>query len=130
MKQTRNTRQRTLVLEVLRVGKGHFTAEEVLQKARKRLPSMSLGTVYRNLNHLKAKGFAKEIRSGDDTCARFEIAGDVHAHFYCTCCNRVRNVALPEEITKTQWEKMAPIASIAAFNLHLVGSCCDCSGSE
>ena len=127
MKKTRNTRQRTLILEILRTGKGHFTAEEVLQKARKKLPTVSLGTVYRNLNYLKENGFAREIRNGDDACARFEAAGDVHAHFHCRRCNKVRNVVLPEELVKAEWADAGPIASVSILDLHLIGNCTDCS---
>ncbi|MGE5247452.1 MAG: transcriptional repressor, partial [Verrucomicrobiota bacterium] len=47
MKKSRNTRQRTVILEILRKGQVHLTAEEVYRQAREVLPGMSLGTVYR-----------------------------------------------------------------------------------
>lgn len=83
VKKTRNTRQRTLILEILRSGNGHLTAEEVLQKARRKLPTVSLGTVYRNLHYLREQGYAREVRNGDKGTTRFEAAGAVHAHFHC-----------------------------------------------
>ena len=102
VKKTRNTRQRILILEILRAGNVHLTAEEVLQKARRKLPTVSLGTVYRNLHYLRQQGFAREVRNGDNGSARFEAAGAVHAHFHCRSCNKVRNIRLPEELVKAQ----------------------------
>ncbi|MBE0602076.1 MAG: transcriptional repressor [Deltaproteobacteria bacterium] len=127
VKKTRNTRQRTLILEILRTGNAHLTAEEVLQKARRKLPTVSLGTVYRNLHYLRQQGYAREVRNGDNGSARFEAAGAVHAHFHCRSCNKVRNVRLPEELVEAQWSDAGPIASVSVLDLHLIGDCSDCS---
>ncbi len=126
-KKTRNTRQRTLILEILRAGNAHLTAEEVLQKARKKLPTVSLGTVYRNLHYLRHHGYAREVRNGDNGPARFEAAGAVHAHFHCRSCHKVRNIRLPQELVDTPWAGSGPIASVSALDLHLIGDCSDCA---
>ncbi len=127
MKKTRNTRQRTLILEILRSGNAHFTAEEVLHKARRRLPTVSLGTVYRNLGYLRQQGLAREVRNGSGGCARFEATGESHAHFHCRCCNKVRNFKLPEELVNAPWTEVGPIASVSAIDLHVIGECSRCS---
>ena len=130
VKKTRNTRQRILILEILRAGNVHLTAEEVLQKARRKLPTVSLGTVYRNLHYLRQQGFAREVRNGDNGSARFEAAGAVHAHFRCRSCNKVRNIRLPEELVKARWDDTGPIASVSVLDLHLVGDCSECSSAR
>ena len=127
MKKTRNTRQRTLILEILRANNVHLTAEEVLHKARRRLPTVSLGTVYRNLGYLRQQGLAREVRNGDGGCARFEASGEAHAHFHCRCCNKVRNLKLPEELVNMPWTEIGPIASVSAIDLHVIGECSNCS---
>lgn len=127
VKKTRNTRQRTLILEILRAGNTHLTAEEVLRKARKKLPTVSLGTVYRNLRFLRHHGYAREVRNGDNGPARFEAAGAVHAHFRCRSCNKVRNIRLPRELVETEWTGSGPIASVSVLELHLTGDCSDCA---
>ena len=99
----------------------------MLRKARRKLPAISLGTVYRNLHVLRERGFAREVRNGDAGCARFEAAGDAHAHFHCSLCNKVSNIRLPEELAKARWEQAGPIASVAVLDLHVIGSCSDCS---
>ena len=50
--QTRMTRQRMVILEELRKVKTHPTADELYAMVRTRMPRISLGTVYRNLDFL------------------------------------------------------------------------------
>jgi len=123
----RNTRQRTLVLEILRSGCVHLTADEVYRQARRRIPTVSLGTVYRNLNFLRHKGLVREIRSGENGIARFEAIRDQHAHFHCRNCGRVRDIRLPKELAAARWDEEGPIASVSSFDLNVIGDCSDCS---
>jgi len=127
VKIPRNTRQRTLVLEILRSGCVHLTAEEVYHQARKRIPTVSLGTIYRNLNFLRHKGFAREIRSGEAGTTRFEAVRDLHAHFHCRRCGKVRDIRMPKELTAAEWREEGPIACVASLDLHVIGDCSDCA---
>lgn len=127
MKKSRNTRQRTVILDILRGGRVHLTAEEVYQEARKVLSTVSLGTVYRNLNFLRDKGLAREIRSDGAGSARFEAARDVHAHFHCRGCQTVRDIPLPEPLAGTHWRSVKGIASVQSLDLHVIGDCCECA---
>ncbi|MGC8659306.1 MAG: Fur family transcriptional regulator, partial [Desulfomonilaceae bacterium] len=54
--QIRQTSQRRIILEELAKLKTHPTANEVYEVVRKRLPKISLGTVYRNLELLSESG--------------------------------------------------------------------------
>ena len=126
MKKSRNTRQRAVILDVLRGGHVHLTAEEVYQQARKVLPGISLGTVYRNLNFLREKGQAREVRTEDAASARFEAVRDLHAHFHCRGCRTVRDIPLPEDLAGTRWSSVLGIASVHALDLHVIGDCSDC----
>jgi len=57
----RLTGPRRVVLEVVRATDVHPTAETVHRMVRRRLPRVSLGTVYRNLRLLVAEGLVKEL---------------------------------------------------------------------
>ena len=127
MKKSRHTRQRGVILDILRAGSVHLTAEEVYHRARKVIPSISLGTVYRNLDFLCGRGLAREIRSGEAGCARFEAARDPHAHFRCRGCQEVRDIPFPMGLRETRWESMGPIAAVSRIELHVVGECADCT---
>ena len=56
----RLTRPRRLILDVVRATDAHPTAAFVYQRVRRRLPRVSLATVYRNLRMLAAEGFLAE----------------------------------------------------------------------
>lgn len=127
MKKSRNTRQRGVILDILRAGSRHLTAEEVHLQARATLANISLGTVYRNLNFLRDQGLAREIRKGESGCARFEAAGDLHAHFHCRRCQAVQDIPLPKGLMETRWEEVGPIAAVSYLDLHVIGDCAGCS---
>lgn len=60
----RNSKQRTLVLDVLKASHEHLNAEEVYLAVKQQLPDISLGTVYRNLNLLEEMGQIIRIQTG------------------------------------------------------------------
>ena len=86
----RRTRPREVVLEVVRTTDSHPTAEQVHELVRRRLPRVSLGTVYRNLRRLVETGLVKELPGPH---ARFDGNATDHHHFTCTACGRIVDVA-------------------------------------
>lgn len=127
MKKTRNTRQRTVILEILRQSGAHPTAETIYQDARKVLPNISLGTVYRNLNFLRDQGLVREIRSNSEASSRFEGHCPPHAHFHCTCCRTVHDIPLPECITVFDWKGAGHVSRVSSLELHVIGACSQCT---
>lgn len=84
----RHTRQRQVILEELGKLKSHPTAPALYELVRRRLPSISLGTVYRNLELLSATGHAVKLELGGAQ-ARFDGNTQPHDHIRCTRCGRV-----------------------------------------
>ena len=68
----RLTRPRRLILDVVRATDAHPTAAFVYRRVRRRLPRVSLATVYRNLRMLAAEGFLAE--RADEAGMRFRHA--------------------------------------------------------
>jgi Fur family transcriptional regulator, peroxide stress response regulator len=85
-------RPRRVVLEVVRRTESHPTAEWVHRMVRRRLPRVSLGTVYRNLRVLVEEGLVQEL-PGPHT--RFDGNLGRHHHFNCTTCGRILDVEGP-----------------------------------
>ena len=67
----RNTRQREVILEELRKLRSHPTAPVLYEIVRRRLPRISLGTVYRNLELLAKSGVVRKLELSDSE-ARFD----------------------------------------------------------
>lgn len=88
----RLTGPRRVVLDVVRSTESHPTAEWVHRMVRRRLPRVSLGTVYRNLRLLVAEGLVKELAGPH---ARFDGNVSEHHHFTCLGCGRIIDVDGP-----------------------------------
>jgi len=87
----RRSRQREVILEELRKLKTHPRSDELYALVRRRLPRVSLGTVYRNLDRLQREGAAIEIYCGD--FVRYDGDVSAHDHFMCRACRRVWDFA-------------------------------------
>ena len=57
----RQSPQRVEILAELRLAQDHPTAAELHDRLRPRLPRISLGTVYRNLDVLEAEGLVAKL---------------------------------------------------------------------
>jgi len=129
MKKTRNTRQRGVILDILKASCEHPTAETIYREARRVLPNISLGTVYRNLNFLRDQRAVREIRPSDGGSARFEGMDTPHAHFHCVHCNALLDIPLPPALESLRYEEEEKISAVSLVDLHLVGSCSGCEGA-
>lgn len=83
-----NSKPREVILEALKNTKSHPTAENIFLEAKKKLPRLSLGTVYRNLRLMVGRGEALELDLGTPF-SRFDGATHDHCHFLCLNCGSV-----------------------------------------
>lgn len=126
-KPRRNTRQRTVVLEELKKLSSHPTAAELYELARTRLPRISLGTVYRNLELLAQNGVIQKLQiSGSE--ARFDGEAEGHHHVVCVHCGRIDDVHdLTEDFVRGEIRNLAGY-HVVGFRLHFLGVCPECQG--
>ncbi len=89
----RLTEPRRLILEVVRATDAHPTAALVYRRVRRRLPRVSLATVYRNLRMLAAQGLL--VERTDAAGLRFDGNVGPHDHFTCLGCGRIHDVPAP-----------------------------------
>lgn len=94
MSASRNTVQRQLVLETVRSMRNHPTAEEIYEMIHEEHPSVSRGTIYRNLGVLAENGEIQRV-SHLNAADRFDFQLEPHYHFRCTACDRVFDIDLP-----------------------------------
>ena len=125
----RMTRQRRVILEELRKVNNHPSADEIYEIVRKRLPRISLGTVYRNLEILSDPGDIQKLEPGC-SLKRFDGNPSEHFHIRCVRCNRIADAPmLPdlnidlERIDVTDFE-------IVGHRLEFLGICRQCSGKS
>jgi len=89
----RMTRQRQVILDTVKHLDTHPTADEVYYHVRRRLPRVSLGTVYRNLEILSDQGLIHKI-GHCDIQMRFEADLHPHLHLRCIDCGSLRDAPL------------------------------------
>jgi Fe2+ or Zn2+ uptake regulation protein len=89
----RLTPQREVLLRVLSEAMGHPTADDMVQRVREVLPTVSHATVYRNLQELVREGLIRTLEVAG-TAVQFEVNPDDHHHFVCRSCGHVWDVYL------------------------------------
>lgn len=89
------TRQRTRLIEVLRESDAHPTAAQLYEALLPEFPQLSLGTVYRNLEVLKAEGKLDEVPTRGPAL-RYDGNLEPHHHFVCEGCGTIQDIALRE----------------------------------
>ncbi len=120
------TRQREVVLQVIRDEPEHLTANEVFDKAKQLLPGISFATVYNSLRYLKEAGHIAEISFGSGA-SRFDSMTSRHDHAICTKCGKLvdMEIDLPEEIVNfaAKFSKF----KLESIELTLRGLCPECN---
>ncbi len=119
------SRQREMILNQVKQFPVHPTADQVYTALKADNPSLSLGTVYRNLNLLSEMGELLKIRIADGS-DRFDGRTDAHYHMVCDKCSRVFDVELSEldGLNDTVSSKYGHRLTVITLNLN--GVCCDC----
>jgi Fur family transcriptional regulator, ferric uptake regulator len=121
----RRTRQREVILEELRKVTSHPTAAALHAMVSRRLPRISLATVYRNLERMAARGEIQKFQFGG-TEARFDATVAPHDHVRCIECGRLDDAEGPPlELPPRAGEDWRGY-EILGHQLHYLGRCPDC----
>lgn len=121
----RMTRQRQVILEELRNVNTHPGADEIYEMVRKRLPRISLGTVYRNLEILSESGHIQKLDFGC-SLKRFDGVAQDHYHIRCLDCGRVVDAPPGSEVFISYKLKENTGFKITGHKLEFVGICPAC----
>ncbi len=121
---TRMTRQRFVILDVLRKLKTHPTADEVYALVRTQIPRISLGTVYRNLDLLAESGEIIKIESAGSQ-KRFDGDIEAHQHVRCAACGRIGDVMPPIPLPLSAMPKVNGF-QVQNARVEFDGICHDC----
>jgi Fur family peroxide stress response transcriptional regulator len=122
----RMTKQKRVILEVLKNTKSHPTADWVYDKVKKKIPNISLGTIYRNLNILKNQGEILELCYGKGF-SRFDGNATHHYHFTCDYCGKILDVETPPVTEMEESIARQFGVTVKRHRLEFYGTCPDCS---
>jgi Fur family ferric uptake transcriptional regulator len=121
----RMTVQRRAVLDALLSHANHPTADEIYDAVRKRLPRISLSTVYRNLGILIEQGEIIEVHGPCSELHYDHITHD-HCHVRCSLCGRVCDVHVSPIDVQTVLPEVASGFNIENVHITFTGVCPSC----
>lgn len=127
MAAVKYSRQRELIISYLHSTNAHPTAETIFQKVREQCPSISLGTVYRNLKQLENLGTIWRITCGDG-CEHFDGNVSPHYHLYCRSCGSVSDLKMPVLTELNLLASHYCDGTIERHSMLFHGLCAECSG--
>jgi Fur family ferric uptake transcriptional regulator len=125
----RITRQRQVILDEFRKANTHLTADEVYNRVRKRIPRVSLGTIYRNLEILSGSGLIHKIELGGHQ-KLFDGNLNDHYHLRCIQCGKIIDIPASSVRIDTANVDGAERFEIKEFRLELLGVCPECNNKK
>ena len=125
----RVTKQRALILEIIRRGQGHLDADEVYRRAHDKQPRISLSTVYRTLRMFKKLGLVEELHF-DEAHHHYEMKPPTgHHHLVCLGCGKIVEFECP--LSQKMKEDVAQQKGfeVTGIEVHMTGYCPACRQS-
>ena len=123
----RMTKQRREVFEALMEQQDHPTAAEVFIRAKDRMPSISLATVYNCLETLNQCGLVNKVNLGRAP-SRYCANLAEHGHFYCEKCGDVEDIVPSRKQSDfSQLWKLPEGSVVDHFEVAIRGTCATCN---
>jgi Fe2+/Zn2+ uptake regulation proteins len=132
-KETRNTRQKRLILDCIKNSGRHMNVEEIYGLIKKHDEKISIATVYRNLRMLEQQGVVKKLYMAEDSPSFYELCGSdehTHHHLVCSRCGAIIDFEedLLESLEKTIEEKKGFV--IKDHRVVFYGICGACAKAD
>jgi Fur family peroxide stress response transcriptional regulator len=122
MKQRKHSRKRDAILALIQSSVLHPGAQWVYNELKPKIPDLSLGTVYRNINVFLKEGALASVGivKGEE---RFDGRTVPHPHAVCTRCGKVVDILNIEEKTintlREMWEVEHSVGAVSGFEIDL-----------
>lgn len=122
------TPQRRIIIKTLEGNQAHPTATQIYKRVKKKVPELTLATVYNTLEMLnKLQELMKfELTPG---VSRYDPNTHSHGHLVCSQCNKVWDIAAPRIITPSR-RKDTENFRIKSQWVTFYGTCGSCRGNH
>lgn len=121
----RLTPQRMELIEILSNDNKHWTVDELHQLLNARMPSVSITTVYNNINLFCQINLVKEIQFGEGL-SKYEWKKEDHYHIVCNECGNIVDVWYPALKEVEVFAESISKFHINSHNLQFYGICTEC----
>lgn len=122
----KNSKQREIVLQILKESYSHPSADEIFIEAREKDSNISLGTIYRNLEILCEDQIIEKIPTSTGVI-RYDFKKAKHSHAICEKCGKITDFICNVDITKFQKEiKKQVDFDLCQDEIRIIGLCKNC----
>lgn len=118
------TPQRIAIVEEL-YKNGHMNIDDLYKKLLDKFPSISLATIYKNVNSMIEKLFIAEVKI-PNTKSVYELIKAEHAHCVCSSCGKIVDVEIDVENALGQLSNINTF-KVDSVDLIFTGTCENCS---
>lgn len=121
------TPQRLAILEIIDKSR-HITIENIFKKVKKSFPSISLATVYKNINTMYDEAHIINRVQSTPSEIYYEITKERHSHFVCSNCDKIFDIHI--DVDSNINDKLLQnqdISQIDSYETIVRGVCSKCS---
>lgn len=118
------TPQRLAIVEELYVN-GHMNIDDLYRKLLAKFPSISLATIYKNINAMVEKVFLSEVKIPNSKSV-YELTKNEHAHIVCSSCGCIEDIIVDSSSVIQQVNTMNSF-NVDKADIVLSGVCKNCS---
>jgi Fur family peroxide stress response transcriptional regulator len=122
------THQRQVLFEAMKSMHGHPSPEEVYAKVKKKIPSISLATVYKNIHLFVESGVFREV-SMHHGSLRVEMNGEAHHHMVCSKCKAITDIGEDELGLVAKRNKLPGGFLVERYAVDVIGVCAKCQAA-
>jgi Fur family peroxide stress response transcriptional regulator len=122
------THQRQVLYEVMKSMHGHPSPEEVYAKVKKKVPAISLATVYKNIHLFVESGVFREV-SMHHGSVRVEMNGEAHHHMVCSKCKGITDIGEKELGLVAKRDRLPGGFLVERYAVDVIGICAKCQTS-
>ena len=123
------TYQRQVIYETVTSLPGHPSPEEIFDKTKERIPSISLATVYKNVRTFLESGVFQEV-SFHHGSLRVKANRRPHHHLVCTRCKSIADLEAGELEPVRLIGQVPGGFQVQRFAVDVLGICAACSKQE
>jgi Fe2+ or Zn2+ uptake regulation protein len=120
----RSTHQKKIIADYLQSVDTHPTAKQVYKAVKKKLPYISLATVYRVLKNMSKKGDSLQLSYKGEI--HFDARTSNHLHFICQQCGKIYDVFVSTPSLDKLESKAQKFGKINSYKVNLYGICKKC----
>jgi Fur family transcriptional regulator, peroxide stress response regulator len=123
------THQRQILYEVMQTMPGHPSPEEVYARVKKRIPAISLATVYKNIHLFVETGVLREV-SMHHGSLRVELNSHVHHHMVCSHCKTITDIDEKDLGVFPARRELPGGFQMERYSIDIVGICAACQKAK